>query len=117
MFLLLTIVSSSVDDCPFFSCSEGAIDRLLKSISDDKAPDKLSLDVESDVASFLGILLNKQDDGSIELKQTGLIEHILQVMSMEDLCAVRSPTKVILLAPTKMESLVVKTGAIPVWLA
>ena len=71
------ICVSFVDDCLFFSCSEGAINRLIKSISDDKAPDKLTLLVESDVTGFLGILLEKQDDGSIELKQTGLIERIL----------------------------------------
>lgn len=86
------ICVSFVDDCLFFSRSEGAIDRLISSISDPKQPDSLALNVESDVAGFLGILLEKQDDGSIEMKQTGLIERILRVMGMEDSRPVRSPT-------------------------
>jgi hypothetical protein len=37
-------------------------------------PMKFDLNIEGDVARFLGILMKKKDDGSIELIQTGLID-------------------------------------------
>jgi hypothetical protein len=45
------------------------------------------------VAGFLGILIEKQKDGSIELKQTGLIDRILKVMGLEDSCTKPTPTE------------------------
>ena len=45
---------------------------------------KFNLNIKDDVAGFLGILLEKQPDGSIELKQTGLIDRIIKVMGLED---------------------------------
>jgi hypothetical protein len=72
-----------VDDCLFFSRSEDAIDRVIDSLREAK-PTAFQLNVEDSVAGFLGILLEVQDDGSIELKQTGLIDRIIKVMNLED---------------------------------
>jgi hypothetical protein len=72
-----------MDDCLFYSVNENYIDDLLESLKHNE-PTKFDLSVEDDVAGFLGILIEKQDDGSIELKQTGLINHILKVMGLED---------------------------------
>jgi hypothetical protein len=47
-------------------------------------PTKLDLNIEDDVAGFLGILMEHQEDGSIELKQAGLIDRILAVMGLKD---------------------------------
>jgi hypothetical protein len=62
-----------VDDCLFFSHSEENIDTVLEDLKSAN-PTSFQLNVEDDVAGFLCIHLAKQGDGSIELKQTGLID-------------------------------------------
>lgn len=46
-------------------------------------PMALQLNVEDSVAGFLGILMETQEDRSIELKQSGLIDRIVKVMDLE----------------------------------
>ena len=72
-----------VDDCLFFARSADAIDRVIDDLQQPN-PTAFKLKVESDVAGFLGILMKKQNDGSIELLQTGLIDRILKVTGLED---------------------------------
>jgi hypothetical protein len=72
-----------VDDCLFFSKSEDAIDRVIDELRR-PLPTAFQLNVEDSVAGFLGILLEEQSDGSIELKQTGLIDRIVKVMGLDD---------------------------------
>jgi hypothetical protein len=67
-----------VDDCLFFSRSVDKIDKVIKDLKR-----SFSLSEENSVAGFLGILIEKQSDGSIELKQTGLIDRILRVMDLD----------------------------------
>jgi len=62
------ICVSFVDDCLFFSRSEKAVDSLIERLENKKVPDQLALNNESDVAGFLGILLEKQANGLIEWK-------------------------------------------------
>ena len=40
--------------------------------------------VEDDVASFLGVLIKRGDDGSVELTQTGLIQRTIAAMGLEN---------------------------------
>lgn len=54
-------------------------------------PKRLKLSVEDDVAGFLGILLLKKDDGTIELLQEGLIDRILTVMGLTDASVKHTP--------------------------
>jgi Reverse transcriptase (RNA-dependent DNA polymerase) len=72
-----------VDDCLFFSKDEANIDAVIASLQQEE-PTKLDLNIEDDVAGFLGILMECQEDGSIELKQAGLIDRILAIMGLED---------------------------------
>lgn len=72
-----------MDDCLFFARDASAIDRVIDDLQRPN-PTAFKLKVESDVAGFLGILTKKQDDGSIELLQTGLINRILKMMGLED---------------------------------
>jgi len=72
-----------VDDCLFFARDETAIDRVIESLGREE-PTSFKLNIEDDVAGFLGILLAKNSDGTIELKQTGLIDRILKVMGLTD---------------------------------
>jgi hypothetical protein len=78
-----------VDDCLFFSHSEEKIDAVLEDLKS-LNPMSFQLNVEDDVA---GIHLAKQCDGSIELRQTGLIDRILHMMNMEDCCKVTMPAE------------------------
>jgi hypothetical protein len=52
------------------------------------------LNIEDNVAGFLGILMSKQQDGPIELLQTGLIDRILKVMGLEELHKKSTPSEV-----------------------
>jgi hypothetical protein len=44
----------------------------------------MELEVESDVAGFLGVLITKKPDGTIHLTQAGLIQKILAPLNMAD---------------------------------
>ena len=79
-----------VDDCLWFSRTEEAIDNAIESLKKPE-PDSFLVEVEDDVAGFLGILMDKHEDGSIELKQEGLIKRILKVMNLEEASAKDTP--------------------------
>jgi hypothetical protein len=68
-----------VDDCLFFSREEGHIDDMIKSLQE-----SYDLNIEDSAAGFLGIDLRKQADGSIELRQDGLINRILALLQLTD---------------------------------
>jgi hypothetical protein len=72
-----------VDDCLFFAKDSTDIDTVIESLRRPE-PSSFDLNIEDDVAGFLGILMQKRDDGSIELLQTGLIDRVLKVMGLED---------------------------------
>ena len=71
-----------VDDCLFFSNKIEEIDKEIKLLREPK-PTVLHLSEESDVAGFVGILIEKTSEG-IELKQTGLINRIVVSLGLED---------------------------------
>lgn len=72
-----------VDDCLFFAKDENDIDAVIQSLQRPE-PTKFDLTIEEDVAGFLGINLHRNEDGTIELLQTGLIDRILKVMGLEE---------------------------------
>ena len=68
-----------VDDCLWFGKDGAALDALI-----DKMKKKMDLTVESkDVSNFLGIKFTRHGD-TIELKQTGLINKIIEATGMQD---------------------------------
>ena len=75
-----------VNNCLFFSRREEYIYEAIKSLRAKKDEnDEYLLNIESDVAGFLGILFNRdKKKKSIELTQTGLIKRILKVTGLED---------------------------------
>ena len=75
-----------VDDCLFFSRKEEYIDKAIVDLRTKKDEfDEFLLNIESDVAGFLGILFKRDKKSkSIELTQTGLIKRILKVTGLED---------------------------------
>jgi hypothetical protein len=53
----------------------------------------MELEVESDVAGFLGVLITNNPDGTIHLTQTGLIQRILAALNMADVNAKETPAE------------------------
>ena len=75
-----------VDDCLFFATNETLISNkieLLREKGDNEYG--FQLEIEDDVAGFLGILIDKSNkEGYIELKQEGLIKRILSATNLEE---------------------------------
>ena len=68
-----------VDDCLWFGKDGAALDRLIKEMQG-----KMDLKVESrDVSAFLGIQFTRHGD-TIELKQLGLIDKIIEATGLQD---------------------------------
>ena len=85
------VILSYVDDCILINRSKTEIDSLIDSLKTGKLKNgklgkKYLLDVEGDYAGFLGIDILKVDDGkgSLEFLQTGLIDRILNTLSLND---------------------------------
>ena len=73
------ICLTNVDDCPWFGKGSAALDWLISEMKK-----RLDLTVESNnVSNFLGIKFTRQGD-TIELKQTGLINKIIEATDMQD---------------------------------
>jgi hypothetical protein len=53
----------------------------------------MELEVEDDVAGFLGVHIDCQKDGSIHLTQTGLIDRMIKALNIGDLPAKQTPAK------------------------
>ena len=56
-----------VDDTLFYARDKKDIGEVLAKLRD---PHDMELEGENDVAGFLGVHINKKEDGSIELVQT-----------------------------------------------
>ena len=84
-----------VDDCLFFAEDVKHIDKEIQLLREPK-PNVLDLSEESDVAGFLGILIEKTPEG-IELKQTGLIKRIVISLGLEDSTPKSTPAEKIAL--------------------
>jgi hypothetical protein len=76
-----------VDDNLLFARNMQDIDDVLKQLTDSK---KIKLEVEDDVAGFLGVLINRKK-GHIELTQTGLIDRVIEALGCEDLPGLATP--------------------------
>jgi hypothetical protein len=65
-----------VDDTLFFAKEMSDIDDLIQDLEK-----TMVLEVEDDVAGFLGVHIDRRDDGTINLTQTGLIERIITALN------------------------------------
>ena len=77
-----------VDDCLFAAPHGGDIETMIERLRDEC---EMELSVESDVAGFLGVHIERKADGTIELIQTGLIDRIIRAMGLEDANIKRTP--------------------------
>ena len=70
---------SYVDDILFWAKDEADIVDLAIRLR----AEGLLLEQEDDAAGFLGVNLTKTDDGRIEMKQTGLIDRIIETLGLD----------------------------------
>ena len=70
-----------VDDLIFWSCELANIDRVAMELC------KLgvALEQEDDAAGFLGVKLERDSNtGMLEMKQTGLIDRVIEALGLDD---------------------------------
>ena len=70
-----------VDDALFFYKDAAAIDRLTKKM----IADHIQFREEDSVAGYLGVLIDRKDDGSIHLTQKGLAERIVEALNLNNI--------------------------------
>jgi hypothetical protein len=68
-----------VDDILFWSTDEAYINELGSKLREQG----LLLEQEDDAAGFLGVKMTKTEDGLIEMKQTGLIDRIVEALGLD----------------------------------
>jgi Reverse transcriptase (RNA-dependent DNA polymerase) len=78
-----------VDDTLLYARSQSDIDDVVNGLRNLK----MDLEEESDVAGFLGVLVDRRPDGSIHLLQKGLIQRILDALQIHHLPPKRTPAK------------------------
>ena len=83
-----------VDDCLFFGRNGQALDDLVTDLQKD-----YDLKCEGTVGAFLGIDIQHLPDGRLELKQTGLIDKVLDETNMQDSHAQPTPATATPLGP------------------
>ncbi|KAL7489424.1 hypothetical protein ACHAW6_015024 [Cyclotella cf. meneghiniana] len=68
-----------VDDILFWSTDQAYINELGSKL----CTEGLLLEQEDDSAGFLGVKMTKTEDGHIEMKQTGLIDRIVEALGLD----------------------------------
>jgi len=68
-----------VDDILFWSTDEAYINELGNKLR----KEGLLLEQEDDAAGFLGVKMTKTKEGHIEMKQTGLIDRVIEALGLE----------------------------------
>ena len=68
-----------IDDILFWSTDEAYIKELGVKLREQG----LLLEQEDDAAGFLGVTMTKTEEGHLELKQTGLIDRIVEALGLD----------------------------------
>ena len=76
-----------VDDCLFFAKDTKTIELILTELRKEGA----TLNLEDNVAGFLGVDISRTDKGTIEMTQTGLIDRIISTLGLTDANSKESP--------------------------
>ena len=71
-----------IDDCIVFGPDDKAIDEVVADLRN--SSQNFTIDNQGDVGDFLGIQIQKLDDGSIVLTQPQLIDSILQDLHLQN---------------------------------
>jgi hypothetical protein len=81
LFISTTVICLVyVDDALLVYRDQSAVDDLTKRMEDEK----MLFNVESDVAGYLGVLIDRHTDGTIIMCQSGLANHIIEALHLDD---------------------------------
>jgi hypothetical protein len=69
-----------VDDTLLYSPKQECIDEVLENLRNAE----MNLEVENDIAGFLGVHMDKRDDGIIHMTQTGHIQRVVKALDIAD---------------------------------
>jgi hypothetical protein len=78
-----------VDNCLFFSPTKNSLDAVFNKM---RATD-LDFHLEDDVTGFLGVLMTPHENGTIEMTQMGLIDHIIVAMGLDKVNISKTPAE------------------------
>jgi histone deacetylase 1/2 len=78
-----------VDDGIFVSHNQQVADSVIKSLEDDG----FDLTREGDLAAYLGVKIEYQDDGSMNLSQPALIQRIISALGLEEANGCKTPAE------------------------
>ena len=78
-----------VDDTLLYAEDMRDIDEAIKAIE----ASGMHLEVEDDVAGFLGVLIDRKQDGTIHMTQVGLTDRIIKALNIGDLPIKRTPAE------------------------
>ena len=73
------IAVAFVDDILFWSTDKACINELGVKLREQG----LLLEQEDDAAGFLGVTMTRTEEGHLELKQTGLIDRIVEALGLD----------------------------------
>ena len=95
------ILITFVDDCGLAVKDPKYIDVFVSELQ------KLGfeLHVEGDFSAFLGVAIEKRDDGTIHMHQRGLIKKVLAATKMEDCNGTHTPASTVALGPHEDDAL------------
>jgi Reverse transcriptase (RNA-dependent DNA polymerase) len=82
------ILVSYVDDCLLYSPKEEYITEMIVRLQQEA---EMELQVENDVAGFLGVNIDRSVEGCIILKQEGLIDRIVQALNLQGCTPKKTP--------------------------
>lgn len=77
-----------MNNCLFFACNKANINVVIKDIQQKE----MDLNVISDVASFLGVLIKQLNNDQVKLLQIGLIDRIIQALKLKNANPAVTPT-------------------------
>jgi hypothetical protein len=89
LFISTTVICLIyVDDALLVYKDQTAVDDLTKRMEQEK----MLFNVESDVAGYLGVLIDRDTDGTITMRQSGLARRIIEALHLEDAACTSTET-------------------------
>jgi len=76
-----------VDDCLLYGKTQDELNLAVQNLKDAE----MDLNVEDDVAGFLGVLIQKNEDVTVTLFQEGLTQRIINALGLDDCNGTRTP--------------------------
>jgi hypothetical protein len=81
LFISTTVICLLyVDDALLVYRDQSAVETLTKRMKESN----MLFNVESDVAGYLGVLIDRQTDGTITMRQSGLAKRIVEALHLDD---------------------------------